>query len=83
MKFAGILETQHLIKEPAPKCCSYCDEEKSFLMIKPNAFTHKGEILINVNHTKNPLWTCLDCFSMELDGLGHSVDIYEYDSEMN
>lgn len=76
-----IMETQHLVKEKPPKCCSYCDEEKVFLMIKPLAFKFKSEVLINVNLTKAPLWTCLDCLSMEIDGIGHSVDIYEYGEE--
>lgn len=75
----NVIEAQFLTKEKPPKCCSYCDEAKSFLMVKPVAFSFNGEMSVNVNHTSKPLWTCLDCFSMELDALGKSVDIYDYD----
>lgn len=75
----NLIETQFLAKEKPPQCCSYCDEEKRFLMVKPVAFSHNGEMLINVNHTSKHLWICLDCFSMDLDSMGYGIDIHEYD----
>ena len=79
----NIIEAQFLSKEKPPKHCTYCDEEKKFLMVKPVMFSFKNEVMINVNHTSKQLWMCLECFSMELDMMGHSVGIYEYDGIEN
>jgi phenylalanyl-tRNA synthetase beta subunit len=73
-----VMETQLLGTEKAPKCCSFCDEENKFLMVKPAGFLYNGQTFINRNHTNSPLWMCLECLRMELDALGHSVDIQEY-----
>lgn len=63
----------------APDVCNYCDEEKKFLMLKPIAMSNEREVSVSVNLTgKNP-WICLECLSMEIDAIGHSVDIYEYE----
>jgi hypothetical protein len=75
----NIIEKQFVTQEQAPKCCTYCGEEKKFLLAKPVAFSVNGEMTINVNYTSKQLWMCLDCLSMELDALGLSVDIYEYE----
>ncbi|MFA1738472.1 hypothetical protein [Lysinibacillus fusiformis] len=48
-----IIEQQFKLYEPAPKQCSYCDEEKDFLMVKPVAMAFNGEVHANVNMTKN------------------------------
>lgn len=74
-----IIEQTFSTTEKAPTCCSYCDEEKDFLIIKPTAIAYKGNVEISVNMRKEKPWVCLECFSMEIDAIGHSVDIYEYD----
>jgi hypothetical protein len=75
----NVIESQFIKNEVPPKCCSYCDEEKNFLMVKPVAWAVKGEMTVNVNHTSKQLWMCLECLSMELDMMGLSVDIHEYE----
>lgn len=74
-----LVEAGFLSKEEVPTCCSYCYEEKKFLMTKPNKTVFNREMTINVNLTSRTNWICLDCFSSELDAIGHSVDIYEYE----
>lgn len=76
---AIVIEEQFMSKEKPPTCCTYCNEEKNFLMVKPVAFSVKGEMTINVNRTSKQLWMCLECLSMELDMMGLSVDIHEYE----
>ncbi|MGE7623563.1 hypothetical protein ACQKMD_11010 [Viridibacillus sp. NPDC096237] len=75
----NIIEEQFLTKEKAPECCTYCDEEKSFLMVKPTAMSINGEMTVNVNLTSRQHWICLECLSLEIDAMGHSVDIHEYE----
>lgn len=77
----NVIETQFATKEKPPSACSYCMEEKSFLMVKPVAWAYKGNMTVNVNHTSHALWMCLECLSMELDMVGLSVDIHEYERE--
>jgi hypothetical protein len=74
------IEQHYKLNEPAPTHCSYCDEEKKFLMVKPLAMAFDGEIAVNVNKTNKTLWTCLECLSLDIDAMGHSVDIYEFNS---
>lgn len=74
-----IIEQQYKLNEPAPTQCSYCDEEKEFLMVKPVAMAFNGEVHANVNMTNSTKWLCLDCLSMEIGFMGHSVDIHEYE----
>lgn len=74
-----VIETQYKMNEHTPTCCSYCYEEKTFLMVKPVAIAFKGEVQVNVNMTNIVNWICLECLSLELDSIGHSVDIHEYD----
>jgi len=76
---AEVIERQYRGKEPAPKCCYYCDEEKDFLMVKPSHMAFKGQITLSVAMDGKQHWMCLECFSSELDSMGHSVDIYEYE----
>lgn len=74
-----IIEQQYKLNEPAPTQCSYCDEEKNFLMVKPVAMAFNGEVHANVNMTNSTKWICLECLTMDLDAMGHSVDIQEYE----
>lgn len=76
---AKVIEVGYKLNEPAPTCCSYCDEEKIFLMVKPVAMAFNREVQVNVNMTKSIKWICLECLSIDIDAIGHSVDIYEYD----
>lgn len=77
----NIIEAQFVNNEVPPKCCSYCNEESNFLMVKPVAWAVKGEMTVNVNYTSKKLWMCLECFSAELDMMGLSVTIFEYEGE--
>ena len=74
-----VIEHQYKLNEPAPTQCNYCDEEKKFLMVKPIAMSYESEVTVNVNMTNKTLWVCLECLSLDLDAMGHSVDIYEYE----
>jgi hypothetical protein len=75
----AIMETQVKSNEQVPTCCSYCNEEKKFLMVKPRAFVVKGELILNVNHTKTTLWTCLECLGVEIECQGLDVEIYDHE----
>lgn len=66
------------LNEATPTHCKYCDEDKSFLMIKPLAMCLDGQTNVNINLTNTNNWICLECLAMEIDMLGHSVDIQEY-----
>lgn len=63
----------------APDACNYCDEEKKFLMLKPIAMCNGGEVSVNINLTGANPWICLECLALDIDAMGHSVDIYEYE----
>lgn len=67
--------------DQAPRACTYCGEEKDFLMLKPQAMAYRGQLLINVFMRKEKPWTCLQCFALDIDAAGHSVDVYEYEQE--
>lgn len=45
---AEVIERQYRGKEPAPKCCYYCDEEKDFLMVKPSHMAFKSEVTLSI-----------------------------------
>lgn len=76
-----INETTYTVPDKAPAACTYCGEERDFLMLKPQAMAYKGDMMINVFMRKDKPWTCLQCFALDIDAAGHSVDVYEYDQE--
>ena len=73
-----ISERVYKSNQPPPKQCTYCDEEKSFLMLKPQSMVVNGEVFVNVNLTNTTRWICLECLSLDMDALGYTIDIYEY-----
>ena len=74
-----VMESQLMDEAKPPSCCSYCNEEKDFLMARPTAFKVEGHLLINTNHTGKQLWMCIECLSMELDSMGVNVEITVYE----
>ena len=74
-----LMESQMIEEIKPPLCCSYCNEEKDFLMARPTAFKVEGHLLINTNHTGKQLWMCIECLSMELDSMGVNVEITVYE----
>ena len=74
-----VTEVAYELQDRGPEICDYCGERRSFLMQKPARMAYKGKLILNYHLSGPHPWTCLECFSLDVDAAGHSVEVYEYD----
>ena len=62
-----ILEAGIQVASETPKECSYCGEESSRLVIKPQAYAIEGEVMANISFTDQATWLCLECLVCDIE----------------